>query len=185
MKKTASALTLIFTLLFSPLIIVKAAQFNYEQFEGLPYTPPTITILSPLQNGLYTVPDIPLNVTVQIRSIIYPGNLERIRWLNYSLDGQPLTPMANFLPSYLTPPYYVHGNDVLTGLSCGNHNLTIFGETFIGGLNGYFNETVTFTIDTASTSKLESFVLSLIIASLITLAVEGIGVIIHFKKHKH
>jgi hypothetical protein len=106
-KKTALILILVLSLLFSMMSVVRSMQVDYTQFEGLPYDPPIVTMASPSQNTTYSVPDIPLNVTVQIRSTIYAGNIERIKWLNYSLDGQTPIPMTIIMPSNLTPPYNV------------------------------------------------------------------------------
>jgi hypothetical protein len=184
MKRTSLALTFIFALTFSLFSGANAVQFDYGQFEGLPYTLPIVTLSSPSSNGLYSVPDVPLNVTVQIRSIIYPGNIERIRWLNYSLDGQVPVPMTLIVPSDLTPPYYVHGNEVLACLSDGSHNLTIFGETFVSGLNGYFNETVSFTVDTSDTPTTAPFPASLLFVASVGIAIAAIGLFVYFKKRK-
>ena len=185
MKRKALALTFIFALMFSLLTGAKAAQFDYSQFEGWPYDPPIVTLASP-QNTTYNVPDVPLNITVQIRGWILK-NIERIRWLNYSLDGQTAIPLTLIVPSMYDIselPYPVYGNSMLTGLSDGSHNLTIFGETFIGGMNCYFNETVSFTVDTLNTPKPpEPFPTSLIIASVITVAV-SVGLLVYFKKRK-
>jgi hypothetical protein len=180
-KKTALALVLVFALLFLVMSETRLAQAGYEEFEGLPYDPPIVTIDSPSMNGIYSEPDVPLNVTVQIRGFIY-HNVETIRWLNYSLDGQTAIPMTLIVPSELTPPYYVHGNDVLTGLSDGTHNLTIYGETAVSGLTGDFNATVSFTVDTSTTPITEPFPTTLVAAALAVVAVVGIGLIIHFKK---
>ena len=169
--------------MFSLLTGVKAVQYDYGEFEGLPYTPPIVTLLSPSPTESYNVPDVPLNITVQIRGWILK-NIERIRWLNYSLDGQTAIPMTLIVPSDLTSPYPVHGNDMLTGLSDGSHNLIIFGETYIGGINAYFNETVSFTVDTSNTPEPpEPFPKSLIIASVITVAF-SVGLLVYFKKRK-
>ena len=74
---------------------------------------------------------------------------------------------------------------MLAGLSDGSHSLTIFGETFIGGMNCYFNETVSFTVDTSNTPEPpEPFPTSLIIASVITVAVVGISLLVYYKKRK-
>ncbi|MEM2130519.1 MAG: hypothetical protein QXZ70_07985 [Candidatus Bathyarchaeia archaeon] len=184
MKKTALALTSIFALMFSLFAGANAVQFDYTQFEGLPYTLPIVVVSSPSPNGVYSVSDVPLNVTIQIRSVIYPGNNERLRWLNYSLDGQVPIPASLIVPSDLTPPYYVHGNGVLTSLSDGNHTLVVFGETFVGGLNGYFNETVSFTVDKSIIPEPDSLPTSIAIASVVTVAVAGIGLLVYFKKRK-
>jgi hypothetical protein len=184
LKKTALTLMLILPLLFSLVSIVRSMQVDYTQFEGLPYDPPIVTLASPFQNATYSVPDVALNVTVQIRSTIYAGNIERIRWLNYSLDGQAPVPMTLIVPSDLTPPYNVHGNEVLASLYDGSHDLTIFGETFVGGLNGYFNETVSFTVNTSNTPTATSFPASLLFVASVGIAVAAIGLFVYFKKRK-
>ena len=182
-KKTTLAVTLVFVLTL--ISGAKAAQFDYSQFEGWSYDPPIVTLASP-QNTTYNVPDVPLNVTVQIRGWILK-NIELIRLLNYSLDGQTAIPLTLIVPSMYDIselPYPVYGNDILTGLSDGSHNLTIFGETSIGGSNAYFNETVSFTVDTSNTPEPpEPFPTSLIIASVITVAV-SVGLLVYFKKRK-
>ena len=183
MKKTALTLTLILPLLFSMVSVVRSMQVDYTQFEGLPYDPPIVTLTSPFQNATYSVPDVPLNVTIQIRGFIY-HNIERIRWLNYSLDGQAPVPMTLTVPSHLTPPYYVHGNEVLACLSDGSHNLTIFGETFVSGLNGYFNETVSFTVDTSNTPTAVPFPASLLFVASVGIAIAATGLFVYFKKRK-
>ena len=183
MKKTALTLTLILPLLFSMVLVVRSMQVDYTQFEGLPYDPPIVTLTSPSQNATYSVPDVPLNVTIQIRGFIY-HNIERIRWLNYSLDGEAPVPMTLIVPSDLTPPYYVHGNEVLACLSDGSHNLTIFGETFVSGLNGYFNETVSFTVDTSDTPTTAPFPASLLFVASVGIAIAAIGLFVYFKKRK-
>jgi len=183
-KRTALALTFIFALMFSLLSGAKAVQYDYGEFEGLPYSPPIVDILSPFSNRTYNVQEIPLNVTVQIRTVLFPGNTERMRWLNYSLDGLTAVSLTLIVPSMPQLPYTVYGNSMLAGLSDGSHNLTIFGETYIGGINAYFNETVSFTVDTSNTPEPpELFPTSLIIASVITVAV-SVGLLVYFKKRK-
>ena len=182
MKKIALALTLILALLFSMVSVARSVQVACAQFEGLPYDPPIVAVLSPSSNGTYSEQNIPLNVTVQIRGFIY-HNTEIIRWLNYSLDGQAPIPMTLIVPSDLAPPYYVHGNDVLHDLFDGTHNLTIYVETAISGLTGNFNATISFEVDTSNTI-VEPFLTTLVIASVITVAVVSIGLIVYFKKRK-
>ena len=161
-------------------------QFDYRDFEGLPYAPPIVTLVSPSINETYSVPNVPLNVTVQIRGFIY-ANLERIRWLNYSLDGQTAVNLTLTVPSSSDIhelPYSVYGNQILTGLSDGTHNLTIYGETFIGGMTCYFNETVSFKIDTSSTPKTEPIPASVIFVTSIGIVVVATGLFVYLKKRK-
>lgn len=182
MKAKTLAITLVMALMLT-VSGTKLTQVAYAQFEGLPYEPPVVTVLSPSPNGTYNKPDVPLNVTVQIFGFIY-HNMETIKWLNYSLDGQTAIPMTLIVPLDLYPGYYVYGNDILTGLSDGTHSLTIHGETAISGLRGNFNTTVSFTVDTSTTPITEPFPTTLIIASIVTVAVVGVCLLVYFKKRK-
>jgi hypothetical protein len=196
--KRVLALLFILALVFLLLTGVNAVQYDLEEFEGLPYTPPLVALLSPTSNVSYNLSDVPLNVTVEVRTIIL-HNLERVRWLNYSLDGQTAISLNLIEPSLSEIsqlPYYVYGNTILTGLSDGSHNLTIFGKTSVSGLNGYFNETVYFNVNTdKSTSESSptmsslpepaSFATILVIASVVAVAVVGVGLLIYFQKCKH
>jgi hypothetical protein len=183
MKKTVVAITLIFASLFLILSGTKIGQVVDAQFEGLPYDPPIVTVLSPSQNVTYTTPDVALNVTVQINGFIY-HNIETIRWLNYSLDGQADNPMTLIVPSDLHQGYYVYGNDMLTGLSDGIHSLTIYGETAISGLTGNFNATVSFIVDTSNTPITEPFPTLPVLTVSVALFVVVAGLLFYFKKHK-
>jgi hypothetical protein len=182
MKKIASALVLIFALLL--VSGEKAVQFDYRDFEGLPYDPPIVTVVSPFPNATYNVPDVPVNVTVQIRGWIY-GNIEQIRLLTCSLDGRPSIPLALTVPSLhgIHVPYSVYGNGMLTGLSDGNHNLKVHGETFIGGLTCYFNETVSFKTDKSSPTP-ETFPASLVFVAAVGIAIAVIGLFGFLKKQQ-
>jgi len=181
MTRTAFALILVFVFLVTLLSETRLVQVAYAQFEGLPYDPPIVAVASPSVNEVYSSSDVPLNVTVQIRGFIYK-NIERVRWVNYSLDGQTAIPLELIVPSDLSPGYYVHGNDVLTGLSDGTHNLTIYGETYVGGLTGSFNSTVSFTVDTSTTGATEPFPTILAATALSLVAVVSIGAIVYSKK---
>jgi hypothetical protein len=183
-KRTALAITLILVLLSAILSATKAMQFDYGQFEGLPYErPPTVTVMSPSPNGTYNIQDVPLNVTIQIFGYIY-HNMERVKWLNYSLDGQTIVPMALIVPSKISQlPYPVYGNDVLTGLSDGTHNLTIYGKTAIGGLTGTFNETISFTVDTSIKPIAGSYTTTLVVTvTILVVAVVAVSLSVYFKK---
>lgn len=176
MRRTVA---LLFAIVF---LAVWGMQVTNAQFDGLPYDPPIVTIVSPSPNEVYREPDVPLNVTVQIRGWIY-GNVETIRWLNYSLDGAPFIPMPLIVPSDLTPPYYVYGNAFLTGLSDGMHNLTIYGETAISGLTGDFNATVTFSVDTSTTPVAESFPILFVVAAIAVLIIMiVVALVVYFNK---
>jgi ABC-type dipeptide/oligopeptide/nickel transport system permease component len=183
MKRTALMQILILSLLFSAVSIPRLAQVVFAEFEGLPYDPPIISVLSPSPNEMYSEQSVLLNVRVEIRGNIY-HNAETLRWLNYSLDEQTHVSMAYFAPSDLTPPYYVTANDVLHDLSDGTHNLTIYVETAISGLTGNFNTTISFEVNTSNTI-VEPFPTTLVAAaSVATVAIVGVGLMIYLKKRK-
>jgi len=186
MKKTALATVPALVFALALIMGAKAAQFEYSDFEGLPYAPPIVTLVSPSPNATYTVPDVPINVTIQIRGFIY-ANMERIRWLNYSLDGQNANPLTLTVPSVYEIhelPYPVNGNNMLKGLSTGNHNLIIYGETFIGGMTCYFNETVSFRVDTSNTPEEAPFPASLVFVTSVGTVIAVIGLFVYFKKRR-
>ena len=181
MKRTALALTLIMALLFTVMSGTELAQVAYAPSDGLPYKPPVVTVLSPSPNGTYNVPDVPLNVTIQIFGQT-PQSLERLNSLNYSLDGQPDVPISFAYPSSYGPGYYLDGNGTLSGLSDGIHNVTVRGETTIGAENKDFNATISFTVDT-TTPTVEPFPTTIIAAACGALgAIIGIGLFLSFNK---
>jgi hypothetical protein len=183
MKRTALVQIIILSLLFSAVSVPRLVQVARAEFEGLPYDPPIISVLSPSPNEVYSEQSVLLNVRVEIRGNIY-HNAETLRWLNYSLDEQTHVSMAYFVPSDLTPPYYVTANDVLHDLSDGTHNLTIYVETAISGLTGNFNTTISFEVNTSNTI-VEPFPTTLVAAASVAIVViVGVGLMIYLKKRK-
>jgi hypothetical protein len=183
MKRTALALAFVFALTL--ISGAKGLQFDISQFEGFSYKPPIVSVVSPFQNATYSVQEVPLNVTVQIRGWIFK-NIERIRRLDYSLDGQTAIPLTLNVPSMydISLPYPVYGNSMLTNLSDGSHNLTIFGETFISGLNACFNYTVFFSVDTSYMPTVAPVSGSLLFAASVGFDIVAIGLLVYFKKRK-
>jgi hypothetical protein len=84
--------------------------------------------------------------------------------VSYSLDGQENVTIS--------------GNTTLTGLPNGDHNVTIFATDEVG--NTGFSDTIYFTLDVP-----EPFPITLVIASVITVAFVGVGLLVYFKKRKH
>jgi hypothetical protein len=80
----------------------------------------------------------------------------------YSLDGGENVPVA--------------GNTTLTGLANGYHNVTVYAVDEFG--NTVASETVYFSVDVP-------FPTTLVVASAITIAVIGIGLLVYFKKREH
>jgi hypothetical protein len=112
--------------------------------------PPRVTLLLP-QNGNFSSSNIPLDFAVD-------GEASQIE---YSLDGGDNVTIS--------------GNMTLTGLSNGDHNLTLYTTDEFG--NTGVSETIYFTVDVP-------FPTTLVLASVITAAV-GIGLLVYFKKRKH
>ena len=83
--------------------------------------------------------------------------------MSYSLDGQ-----ENFA---------IAGNATLGELPNGSHNLTVYVTDQSG--NTGFSETIYFTVDVP-----EPFPTTLIVASVITVAVYSIGLLVYFKKRQ-
>jgi hypothetical protein len=124
-------------------------------------TPPKISILSPL-NQTYIESNISLIFTLD----------KPVNCSCYSLDGQ--------LNETVT------GNATITGLSTGMHNITVYAnDTFgniVASVTVYFSVEV--PVETPEPHP-EPFPTTLVIASVITVTVEGIGLLIYFKKRKH
>jgi hypothetical protein len=175
------AITLLLALVF---LAASGTQVMYAAVpDGLPYEPPIVTVPSPSQDRTYNVTDVPLNVTVQIFGFIY-HNMETLKSLNYSLDGQSAVPMTLITPSDLSPGYQVHGNEVLTGLVDGIHSVTVYRETAISGLSENFNATVSFRVDTSTPPHPESFPTTLVAVALASLSIVGVGLIVYSIKFK-
>jgi hypothetical protein len=82
----------------------------------------------------------------------------------YSLDGKDNVTIAE--------------NMTLAGLLDGEHSLTLFAIDTAGNIGS--SETIYFSVDVP-----EPFPTTLVIASVITVAVVGVGLFVYFKKRKH
>jgi hypothetical protein len=117
-------------------------------------TPPKISLLH-LENETYETPDVPINFTVN----------EQVSLIRFSLDGQK---NATF-----------YGNTSLTGLTSGKHNITLYVWDKAGNLG--VSETKYFSV---SEPEPEPFPTMLVVASVLTVAIIGEGLLIYFKKRK-
>jgi hypothetical protein len=111
--------------------------------------------ISSIENRTYETCDIPLNFTVN----------ESATRVSYSLDG-----LDNVT---------VVGNTTLASLSIGEHNVTVFATDKAGNTGA--SETVLFTIPEPP----EPFPTTVVIASVVTVTVIGLGLLVYFKKRKH
>jgi len=102
----------------------------------------------------YYATDIPLTFTVN----------EPVSWTQYNLDYKTVRE--------------IESNSTLSGLPLGSHNVTVY-ATDIAGNIGY-SETVYFTIAEAP----EPFPTTLVIASVVLVAVIGLGLLVYFRKRK-
>ena len=88
---------------------------------------------------------------------------ETVSWMHYNLDNKNITEIS--------------GNTTITGLSFGSHNLTVYATDDSG--NRGASQTIQFTVTEAP------FPTTLVVASVITVAVVGIVLLVYFKKRKH
>ena len=89
---------------------------------------------------------------------------KQVNLIGYSLDCQDNITVA--------------GNATLSELTNGVHNITVYAEDTFG--NEGASETIIFNIDVP-----EPFPTTLVLASVITVAVVSIGLLVYFKKRKH
>jgi len=116
-------------------------------------TPPSISVLT-MENKTYDTSDVPVSFTVN----------EPVSQISYSLDGQNNGTTA--------------GNTILTGLSEGAHNLTVYATDVAGNIGA--SETITFTV----AKPPEPLPTTLVIAPPASVAVMGVGLLVYFKKRK-
>jgi len=130
--------------------------FNSTFFE-LQATPPKISIQSPT-NQAYNEPSVPLNFSVTVAA-----SVKVVNWMGYSLDGQQNVTIT--------------GNTTLTGLSSGQHNITVYANDTFGNMGT--SETISFTTP-------EPFpVMPVTAASIAVIIIAAAGLLIYSKKHKH
>jgi hypothetical protein len=114
-------------------------------------TPPKVTILS-IQNKTYDTSDAQLDISVSETSLSK---------LSYVLDGQENVTIVE--------------NPTLSGLSNGEHSLTIYAADEAG--NAGASETITFSIDVP-------FPTTMVIAPAASVALLGAGLLVYFRKHR-
>lgn len=106
----------------------------------------------------------PLNTVYNESSVPLLFTVDKqVNWMGYSLDGQDNVTVT--------------GNSTITELTNGLHNITVYAEDTFG--NEGASETIIFTVEVP-----EPFPTTLVVASVITVAVIGIGLGVYFKKRK-
>ena len=150
--------------------------------DGIGDTPYTIDVqnvdnyplMQPVNKTYYLLKNVPpeivlhspLNQTYNQTSITLNFSVnKKADLMKYSLDGQ----------ENIT----INGNATIMNLADGLHNITVYATDTFGNIGT--SETISFTI----VEPPKSFPTTLVIASVITIAVTGMGLIIYFKKRKH
>jgi hypothetical protein len=118
-------------------------------------TPPVISV-STMENRTHEVSDVALSFTVN----------EPVSLIFYSLDGQDNVTIA--------------GNTTLTNVPYGDHNVTVYAIDNAGNTGA--SETIPFTI----AEPPESFpVVPVTTASIASVGIISVGLLVYFKKRKH
>jgi hypothetical protein len=108
------------------------------------------------ENTTYTSANVTLEFTVN----------KQTSWMSYSLDGQD-----NVI---------ITSNTTLSGLTSGLHNVTVYAKDTYENTGA--SQTIIFTI----AEKPEPFPTAVVAAlSCMTATIIGVGLLVHFKKHKH
>ena len=89
---------------------------------------------------------------------------KQVNWIGYSLDGQDNVTIS--------------GNTTITDLLNGLHNVTVYARDEFDNMGA--SETIYFSVDLP-----EPFPTALVIVSITSVAVVGVGLLIYFKKRKH
>ena len=123
--------------------------------------PPNMSILSP-ENTTYTTTSIPLNFTIN----------EQTSNITYWLDGNKITMAAE--------------NTTLTGLSIGQHNITISAKDDAGniGTSQTANFVITNPTPTPTQPPEPSPTIPIAAASAVLAAGSSLGILAYLKKHK-
>jgi len=129
------------------------------------YRYPEVLILSP-QNKTYTTTEVPLTWACDEQKIV----------ADYTLDLLSAIPLYAYFT--LSGNASLPGNTTLTDLSNGTHTLTVNVITERGSAS----QTVHFTISLETQLQPEPFPTALVVASVVLVAVIGIGLVIYFRK---
>jgi hypothetical protein len=145
-----------------------------QVFFTIDSTSPTISNIS-VENMTYAKADLTLNCTIN----------ERTSWIAYSLDNQANVTIKGYIiterPSWMTYGLddrinvTMQGNTTLTDLAEGSHSLIIYANDTAGNIGS--SETIYFSVEVPA-----PFPTRLVVASVITVAVIGISLLIYFKK---
>jgi hypothetical protein len=135
-----------------------------EQYTPIGYgtpdrTAPEIAVLSP-ENKTYASGNVSLIFTVN----------KPVVWMGYRLDGQETVTIS--------------GNTTLAELTSGLHNVTVYAKDAFE--NSGASETITFTITKPepSITKPEPFPTTWLAATIVSVAVVSVGILVYFRKRR-
>ncbi len=133
---------------FQDYIYYQFVVYGYSILEfTVDYTVPIVSILT-MENKTYLTPDVPLDLTMN----------ESTSQIEYSLDGENNVTLM--------------GDAMLTGLSNGEHSLTVYAIDEAGNVGS--SETIIFSVTAFPTTSA--------VATVITLTVTGLCLLVYFKK---
>jgi hypothetical protein len=118
-----------------------------------PYPGPEISAVSPVQNGVYNLPSIPLAVNVTTFRFDPTPAWEGIAWLNYSLDGKPEVAATITSAGGTIGDWRIEvASGVLSGMQDGPHTVYVRGNTTFSKYPAIpetsFSLTIYFRVDT-------------------------------------
>jgi hypothetical protein len=148
-------------------ITIRAIEYGKYWGETFHYTTFSITGSSSISFTIDTTP--PTISVLSIQNATY-GTTDID--LNFSVN-EPVSQIMYSLDGELN--ITITGNMTLAGLDNGDHNLTVYAQDNAGNIR--VSETIYFNI--------EPFPTTMLTASVVTMAVIGLGLLIYFKKRKH
>ena len=137
-----------------------------EQYTPIGYGTPDPSYVPPTETAPPKISVLsPVNQTYNESSVSFLFTVDKlVNWTGYSLDGQDNVTVT--------------GNTTLTGLSNGLHNITVYAEDTFGNIGA--SETIAFTIASAPFPTVP-----VAAASVASVAVAGVGLLIYFRKRRH
>lgn len=194
MERTAIAIVLILGLSFlatidCPVVEVQAQDY-YDRYEPT-MTPPSILVTSPQNHSIINTNSIYLAFNVsepQVIEISPDATKHSSRLIRFSYKGDWQTEeQSQYLPPYESIDF-LEFNTTISGIPEGTHELQITAVGEVGievGFMGFSyypdaNASIIFTVS----PELELFQTILVIASVITVTLASIGVLVYFRKRK-
>lgn len=186
MRRKALALVLplvIFVSIVAGMLAVEVAEANFVP------SPPSIIFDSPLENETCTTASVWLNIT--LKTWFDPGNASRI--VECSLDGEENISIPVISEVYAETFSTVTGSLLLSDVSEGSHSITVYATNHFLAFGDYStsdSKTINFAVDLpepthSPETQIEPFPTTLVApASVASVAMIGVGLLVSFKKRK-